>query len=82
MESLVAFCLLSLVSVWAILRPLLVAPEQVQQGELRYSEMEDLARFSESIEFELARGLISKSEYDKQKAKVSARQGNIQSEIK
>lgn len=72
---LASFIVLSLICVWLILRPLLI--KEIDSGigtslnELEYSEAQDLNRFSESIEFEYARGLISEDEYNKQKAKVS-----------
>ena len=76
-----SFFLLSLICVWAIVRPIMIGESEVkyQDGlsEIQYSERNDLQRFLESLEFERARGLIGEDEYIKQQAKVKKRLGKI-----
>jgi hypothetical protein len=73
----ISFLVLTLVCIWAIARPLLVASSdranQESVGELQITEREDLERFLESLEFERARGLIGDSEFQKQQSKTRSR---------
>ncbi len=69
--------LLSLLVAWFIVKPFFAVAEDFSDEEMGQYEKQDLVRLLESLEFDLARSMISKADYAKQKEKALARLKNL-----
>lgn len=70
---------LSLLVAWFVLKPFFGASAAFSDSEMGTYERQDLVRLLESLEFDLARGLIAEADYAKQKEKALLRLKHLSS---